>query len=138
MSSNRATPELLVSRPVKDINDVVRIDELIANVSGCEEIAIAVIDEFLLQVGPQLGEVDAAVTGGDCRAIAETAHKFKGSLAAIYARPAAEVASAIEAAAKRQALDSARSEHAGLRARVDELLWHLQRWREQIGRRSAE
>lgn len=117
---------------MKSIHEVVRIDELIANVSGCEEIAVAVIDEFLLTVDAQLGEIDAAIVGGNCRAIVETAHKFRGALAAIYALPAAEIAKAIETSAKRQALEAARSAHAGLRPHVAELLWHLKRWREQV------
>ena len=122
-----------MSESTKTMADVVRIDKLIENLSGCEDIAAAIIDEFFTQAEAQLCEVEAALATRDCGLIAAASHKFKGSLGSIHAGPSAEVAGAIELAAQRKDLAGVQSHGSVLRASVEELFWHLRRWREATG-----
>ena len=118
-----------MSQPRTDLWRVVRLSELLANVSGSEQIASMVVDEFLSHVDAQLGAVAAALRAEDASQLLQTAHRFKGSLAAIYAGAALEAARTLEAAAKRRDFETARAEHLGLTERTRELVSYLKDWR---------
>lgn len=118
-----------------DIHHLARIEQLIASVGGSSEIAEMVIDEFLLCVDEQLGKLTAAVERDDFTSLTEATHRFKGSLAAIYAMPSAERASALEKAAKRCDRAAALHEHTLLCDAVRELADGLTRWRGAAGSR---
>jgi HPt (histidine-containing phosphotransfer) domain-containing protein len=115
----------------------VRIDELIENVAGSEEIAVMVVDEFLVHVEPQMLEIGAAVERGDFVGGAATAHRFKGSLAAISATTATCTAGALEKACLRHDRDAMQRELADLRPQVESVVAALHQWRSQTGSRKA-
>jgi HPt (histidine-containing phosphotransfer) domain-containing protein len=109
-----------------------RVDELLNNVSGSEEVAGMVIGEFLLHVEPQLADISAGFEQADLSRVASAAHRFKGSLAAVSAASSALArAGAIESAARQRDVDSALRELAALVLQVDEITRALRSWREQ-------
>lgn len=112
-----------------NIDHLARVEQLIASVGGSEEIARLVIDEFILRVDEQLNEVSAALRREDFASLKETAHRFKGSLSAIYAVPTAELASTLEKAAKQCDHALALHQHELLCEAVRELVQGLTRWR---------
>jgi HPt (histidine-containing phosphotransfer) domain-containing protein len=119
----RLSPEILRSA---------RLDELLSNLSGSEELACMVIDEFLLHCEPQLQEIRAGLDAGDYARTARAAHRFKGSLAAVSAADATKgCVCALESAASRRDAASAETEHALLLPRVGELVRVLRVYREQ-------
>lgn len=120
-----------MSSPDPDVLRVVRVDELLENVAGSEEIAGMVIDEFLQHVEPQMSELRVAVGKSDLSRLASTAHRFKGSLAAISATTATLTAGALERAALRGDREGASRELADLGPRVEELVATLRSWRQR-------
>ena len=115
----------------------VRIDELIDNVAGSEEIAVMVVDEFLVHVEPQMREISTAVEQADFARVASAAHRFKGSLAAISATSATATAGVLEKAGLRRDHDAVRRDLENLRPQVESVVAALRLWRGQTGRSSA-
>jgi len=118
-----------MSPPRTELLSVVRLSELLANVSGNEAIVAMVVDEFLSHADAQLGAVTAALQAEDAGELLQTTHHYKGSLAAIYAVAALEAATMLEAAAKRRDYQAARAEHVILSERTAELVCCLRDWR---------
>jgi HPt (histidine-containing phosphotransfer) domain-containing protein len=115
-----------------DLLRLARVDELLNNVAGSEEIASMVIGEFLLHVEPQLADIRAGLEQDDLPRAASAAHRFKGSLAAVSAASSAVArAGAIESAARRRDVESAQRELAALVLQVAEITRALRSWREQ-------
>jgi HPt (histidine-containing phosphotransfer) domain-containing protein len=123
MAMSRLSPELL---------RIVRIDELLQNVADSEQIACLVIDEFLVHVEPQLGEIRSAIEQGKLTLLAQAAHRLKGSVCAVSAVSATTGrAAALELAALHCDLNAARTELAALAPQVVALAEALRSWREQ-------
>lgn len=109
----------------------VRIDELLENVAGSDEIANMVIDEFLVHAEPQVEEIASALGGADLALVASKAHRFKGSLAAVSATNATESAGLLERAALRGDLEAAKSEFSALCVHVEDVVKALLMWRDE-------
>ena len=117
-----------MSRVEADVHTIVQLESLLLNVGGCEEIALMVVEEFLLQVDAQVADIKTALDAADCAQIRAAAHRHAGSLAAIYAGTAHALAKGIELAAKEQDLARARSLFAQLSVAENELAACLERW----------
>ena len=111
---------------------LVRVDQLIDNVAGSEEVACMVIAEFLLHVDAQLADISAGFERNDLPDAASAAHRFKGSLAAVYAASSAlSRAHAIDVAARHRDVATAQRELTELVVQVREITQALRRWCEQ-------
>lgn len=74
---------------------------------GDEEFTRELLQEFLNTIPPLLDEVEQSLNAGDNEALARAAHTIKGSARAVGARAFAEIAFALEQAAKQQRRDDA-------------------------------
>jgi CheY-like chemotaxis protein len=79
--------------------------------SADPEIISIIGADFLEQAPSYLTALDAAIAAADCATVARVAHTLKGLLGNFAARPAVEIARAIEQAARSQAPDGVAELH---------------------------
>ena len=102
--------------------------QLMLNMAGSREILAEAGQLFLDEVGVMVTSLRAAISSTDPTRIERAAHLIKGALLSMAARPAVEVAAAIEAAGRSGlfvapgALDALEREIGRVRVVLDEIL----------------
>ena len=94
---------------------------LFDHVDGDQELLEELIEIFVDYYPGQLQILKAAIENGDCVAIRETAHQFKGALSNFYVKDAARLAKDIEEAGKNQQVAEAKSAFEQLHSEVEKL-----------------
>jgi len=92
------------------------------NCAGDEGLVSEVLDLFLGEAGAMLTDVEAAVKAGDAVAVKRSAHRLKGALVSLAARPSTEAARALEVTGATGALADAPGQYATLATEVQRLL----------------
>lgn len=82
------------------------------NCAGDEGLIAEVLELFRNESGGMLADIAAAVTAGEAVAIRRTAHRLKGALVSLAARPATDAAKALELAGADGDLAAAREHYA--------------------------
>jgi CheY-like chemotaxis protein len=100
----RPASELAVSAPTPEGNaaaaPVFDADRLLAMVGGDASVRDAVLALFQGDAPALVQSIQTAASAGDGDALRAGAHKLKGMLLTVWARPAADVAAALESAAR--------------------------------------
>lgn len=95
---------------------------VLERLDGDLELFHEIRDLFVAEGPAMVGEVRAAFHGGDVRALERNAHGLKGALLSLAAGPAADVALAIETAARDGELDPVEALVERLDREVDRLV----------------
>ena len=108
----------------------VDVEDLMGRVGG-DRTLVAELAEIFREEAPRLvAGMRGAIASGDARALERAAHALKGSAISLGAKPAAEVAAALEAMGRQGAID-------GAAARVDDLERDLVQLHESLTRLST-
>lgn len=92
------------------------------NCAGDEGLVTEVLDLFLGEAGAMLADIDAAVKAGDAVAVKRSAHRIKGALVSLAARPSTEAARALEVTGASGSLADAPAQYAKLATELQRLL----------------
>lgn len=97
-------------------------DALRENCAGDESLVNEVLDLFRNEADALLADVKAAATAGDAVAVKRTAHRLKGALVSLGARPSVEAARALELAGSNGDLATVDALYATLEHELSRLL----------------
>ena len=97
------------------------------NCAGDEALVNEVLELFRAEVGALLQDVGKAVGAGDAQAIRRTAHRLKGALVSLGAKPSTEGAQALEVCGGSGDLSAARGLYAQLELEMSRLMTYLPR-----------
>jgi HPt (histidine-containing phosphotransfer) domain-containing protein len=120
-----------VSVESSPLRRAVQLDQLIASLGGEKEIAVMVVDEFLRHVDSQLQAIRVAIENRDGEKIRAAAHRHVGSLTAIHAVPARDMARAVEQAAQMRDIARASEAFQSLLALSKEVVDYLRNWQSE-------
>jgi CheY-like chemotaxis protein len=97
------------------------VDDALGRVEGDHELLAEVVQIFDEESPRMLAEIGRAVESGDAPALQRAAHALRGSVISLGARPAAQVALALETMARQGRLAGARPAYVELQQAVDRL-----------------
>jgi len=107
--------------PIADQDAILDHGALMTSVGGDTELVGDLVQLFRESTPGIVADIEAALARGDSRAVADAAHRLRGSAGALGGREAAAIAHALEMSAKDSDLTKASALAAELRHRLDRL-----------------
>ena len=109
-------------------------EEILGRLSGDRELIAEVVDLFVADRATLVGDIRRAVSENDAKAAREAAHRLKGVLATLAARPATSTAQKLEELARKCDLAAAPSTLDLLEREVDAAQTELARLVDELAR----
>jgi HPt (histidine-containing phosphotransfer) domain-containing protein len=107
-------------------------DEALAIVEGDRDLFLELVNVFRESYPLELSSIRDAIDLGDSEALRRASHHFKGTLSALAAGPASDVAVRLEAMGRSAELDQAAVAYAQMEQLVQALVGTLSHWIETI------